>query len=68
MKFKVGDKVRYIKNPENCTGIFIVGDILEVIHIVNIIGCSSPMYACIKDDPKVYECFDRYELELINEN
>jgi hypothetical protein len=67
MKFKVGDKVKYINNPHNYTGVFNVGDNLEIINIVNVVGEKSPLYACIKDNPEVYECFDAYELELINE-
>ncbi|QCJ69347.1 hypothetical protein C9446_05380 [Providencia heimbachae] len=67
MKFKVGDRVKYINNLHNYTGVFNVGDTLEIINIVNIAGEKSTLYACIKDNPEVYECFDAYELGLINE-
>ncbi len=64
MKFKIGDKVRYIKNPHDYNRAFSIGDKLTIIKIINL---NPDVYMCIKDENKIYEGFDKDELELINE-
>lgn len=64
MKFKVGDKVEYIKNSHNYNGLFNIGDELTILRIINL---NPDMYMCVKDNPEIYEGFDEEELELINE-
>ncbi len=64
MKLKVGDKVRYINNIHDYSGAFSIGDELTIIKIINL---NPDMYMCIKDNPDIYEGFDKEELGLINE-
>lgn len=63
-KLKAGDNVRYANNIHDYNGVFNVGDKLTIIKIINI---NPDIYMCIKDNPAIYEGFDKEELELINE-
>lgn len=60
MKYKVGDKVKYIKNEIWHSSVFSIGDVLEIVGY----GSVTPRYRC-KNKNGIINFFEENELELI---